>query len=102
MVQWWDVLIFVAGMVLSGLAGWAGSTSVVEAILGWMQAKWPAIKGFWAYLLVQVLGVLVSFVALFAAGQVLPNSFTPENLPALILMILMGAGAGHQYRKRSG
>lgn len=94
-------MIFVAGMVLSGLAGWAGSTSIVEAVLAWLQAKWPAIKGFWAYLIVQVLGVLVSFLALFGAGKVLPDSFSPENLPALILMVLMGAAAGHQYKKRA-
>lgn len=101
MTTWWDVIIFVAGMVLSGLAGWAGSTSVVEAVLKWLQGMWPGIKGIWAYLVVQVLGIAASFLALLAAGEVLPNSFTPENLPALILMILMGAAAGHQYRKRA-
>lgn len=95
MTTWWDVLIFVAGMIISGAISFGGVPGIIEKI-----KQFIPVTDAWAYLLSQVINALLSFLTLLGAGYILPDSFTPENLPALVLAVLIGAQAGFASKKR--
>lgn len=96
MVEWWDVLVQIAAMLVAAVAGWGG----VPALVDWLKRK-TGWSGDAAAVLAWLCSALVALLGLLAAGQVAPGHFTPERLPELVLMVLLASQVAYQRRKRS-
>lgn len=96
MATWWDVLTQLATMLVGAIVGWGG----VPAVVDWLKAKlgW---HGEAAAVLAWLVSALFAFLSLFAVGQILPEHFTPDALPGLVLMVLLASQVAYNRRKRA-